>query len=170
MRQTLAFGFLSPYRSGVLQVKTTLVGLSSHLHHINWSNTADTSRTALVSASGSQIRIGAFASQKRGKMLGWNKRCCFMGSPSKGCLETAQSQERTLAPPITALVLQWASCKGRLLCHWARLPLMQSKKEQNSSSPLLGLAKVVQAALDWALAELIMKRGRMLSGICSPSP
>lgn len=87
-------------------MKTTLVGLSSHLHHINWSNTADTSRTALVSASGSQIRIGAFASQKRGKMLGWNKRCCFMGSPSKGCLETAQSQERTLAPPITALVLQ----------------------------------------------------------------
>ena len=87
-------------------MKTTSVGLSSHLHHINWSDAADVSGTALVSASGSQVRIGPSASQERGKMLGWNKRCYFMGSPSRGCLEPPQSQERALAPPVTAFVLQ----------------------------------------------------------------
>lgn len=48
MQQTLALGFLSIYRSRVLKVKTTLAGLPSPLHHINWSNSADVSGTALV--------------------------------------------------------------------------------------------------------------------------
>lgn len=44
---------------------------------------------------------------------------------------------------------------------------MQTEKEQNSSSPVPGLAQVVQAAPDWCLVELIMQRGSTLSGICS---
>lgn len=47
---------------------------------------------------------------------------------------------------------------------------MQTEEERNSSSPLLGLAQVVQATLDWGLVELIMQRGNTLSGISSPSP
>lgn len=97
-----AFTGLESYRWRPLQ-------WDSSLTYIMWSNAADGSGTALVSASGSQVRTGPFASQKRGKILGWNKRCYFMGSPSKGCLETPQSQKRTLALPITAFVLQWAS-------------------------------------------------------------
>lgn len=33
---------------------------------------------------------------------------------------------------------------------------MQTEKEQNSSSPLPGLAEAAEAALDWGLVELIM--------------
>lgn len=40
--------------------------------------------TALVSVSGSQRGIGPSASEKRGKMLGWNKRCYFLDCPSEG--------------------------------------------------------------------------------------
>lgn len=70
VRQTLAFSFLSHYRSAELQVKTSSVGLSSHLCHMDWSNAADGTGTALVSAYGSGIGIGPSASEKRGKMLG----------------------------------------------------------------------------------------------------
>lgn len=55
-------------------MKTSSVGLFSHLCDTDWSNAADGTGTALVSASGSQIGIGPSASEKRGKMLGWKKK------------------------------------------------------------------------------------------------
>lgn len=97
VRQTLAFTFLGHYRSGVSQVKTSSVGLFSHLCHTDWSNAADGTGTALVSASGSQIGgIGPSASENRGKMLGWKKRCYFLGLPFRGCLETPHLQFQQL--------------------------------------------------------------------------
>lgn len=96
VRQTLAFSFLSHDRSAVLQVKTSSVGLSSHLCHMDWGNAAGGTGTALVSASESQIGIGPSASEKRGKMLEWNKRCYFLGLPFRGCLEAPHLQFQQL--------------------------------------------------------------------------
>lgn len=73
-------------------MKTSSVGLSSHVCHTDWSNAADGTGTALVSASGSQRGIGPSASEKRGKILGWKKRCSFLGLPFRGCLETPHLQ------------------------------------------------------------------------------
>lgn len=77
-------------------MKTSSVGLSSQLCHTDWRNAADGTGTALVSVSGSQRGIGPSASEKRGKMLGWNKKSYFLGLPFRGCLETPHLQFQQL--------------------------------------------------------------------------
>lgn len=96
VRQTLAFSFLSLYRSGVLQVTTSLVGLPSHLCHTDWSNAADGTGTALLSASGSQRGIRPSASEKKGEDFGVEERCYCLGLPFTGCLETPHLQFQQL--------------------------------------------------------------------------
>lgn len=76
-----------------------------------------------------------------------------MGSPSKGCLETPRLRRGLQHLPLQHLCCSELPIKGD---YFARLALLQTEKEQNSSSLLLGLAQVVQAALDWGLVELIM--------------
>lgn len=99
VRQTLAFSSLSHYRSAVLQAKTSSVGLPSHLCHMDWSNAADGTGTALVSASGSQIGIGPSASEKRGEDVGVEQKVLFPGI-------AFQRVPGGSPPPIPAVVLQ----------------------------------------------------------------
>lgn len=88
VRQSLAFSFLNHYRSGVSQGKTRSVGLSCHLCHTDW----DWDCTG--KCFWESIAIGPSASEGRGKMLGWNKRCYC---PSEGVWRLPTSNSSSCA-------------------------------------------------------------------------
>lgn len=80
-------------------MKTISVGLSSHLHHTNWSNAADGSGTALVSASASQIGIDRAFCFQEGEDVGVEQGVLFP-------VIALQKVPGDSSPPIPAVTLQ----------------------------------------------------------------
>lgn len=78
-------------------------------------------------------RNRAFCFWEEGEDVGVEQKRLFPGT-------ALQRVPGDSPPPISAAVLQWASCEGRLWCYWAQLVMTQTEEGQNSCSPFLGLA------------------------------